>query len=50
MKELGLQDERRDFFLTTQDKKDIAKSGLELKLTVSSLDGASTLEIPSVVR
>ena len=48
VKELGLQGERRDFFLTTQEKKDSAKSGLELKLTVSSLDGASTLEIPRV--
>ena len=48
VKELGLQGKRRDFFLTTQEKKDSAKSGLELKLTVSSLGGASTLEIPRV--
>ena len=48
VKELGLQGERRDFFLTTQEKKDSAKSGLELKLSISSLDGASTLEIPRV--
>ena len=34
MKELGLQGKRRDFFLTTQEKKDSAKSGLELKLTI----------------
>ena len=48
VKELSLQGRRRDFFLTTQEKKDSAKSGLELKLTVSSLDGALTLEIPRV--
>ena len=48
VKELGLQGERRDFFLTTQEKRDSTKSGLELKLTISSLDGASTLEIPRV--
>ena len=48
VKELGPQGEWRDFFLTTQEKKDSAKSGLELELTVSSLDGATTLEIPRV--
>ena len=47
-KELGLQGEQHDFLLTTQEKKDSPKSGLELKLTVSSLDGTSTLEIPRV--
>ena len=30
-------------------KKDSAKSGLELKLTVTSLDGASTLEILKLI-
>ena len=48
MKELDLQGERRDFLLTTQEKKESAKSGLELKLTLSSLDGTSALEIPRV--
>ena len=48
VKELGPQGERRDFFLTTKEKNDSAKSRLELKLTVSSLDGASTSEIPRV--
>ena len=33
VKELGLQGEWQHFFLTTQEKKDSAKSGLELKLT-----------------
>lgn len=48
VKELGLQGERRIFFLTTQEEKDSAKSSLDVKLTVSSLDGATTLEIPRV--
>ena len=48
VKELDLQGERRDFLLTTQEKKDRAKSGLELKLTISSLDGTSALEIQMV--
>ena len=48
VKELYLQGERRDFLLTTQEKKDSAKSGLELKLTISSLDGTSALEIQTV--
>ncbi|KAK2565608.1 hypothetical protein P5673_010736 [Acropora cervicornis] len=48
VKELYLQGERRDFLLTTQEKKDSAKSGLELKLTISSLDGTSALEIQRV--
>ena len=45
-KELSLQGEKHDFLLTTQEKKDSPKSGLELKLTVSSLDDTSTLEMP----
>ena len=48
VKELDLQGDRRDFLLTTQEKKDSAKSGLELKLTISSLDGTSALEIQRV--
>ena len=48
VKELDLQGERRDFLLTTQEKKDSAKSGLKLKLTISSLDGTSALEIQRV--
>ncbi|XP_067045816.1 uncharacterized protein [Acropora muricata] len=48
VKELDLQGERRDFLLTTQETKDSAKSGLELKLTISSLDGTSALEIQRV--
>ena len=48
VKELDLQGEQRDFLLTTQEKKDSAKSGLELKLTLSSLDGTSAVEIPRV--
>ena len=48
VKELDLQCERRDFLLTTQETKDSAKSGLELKLTISSLDGTSALEIQRV--
>ena len=48
VKELDLLGEIRDFLLTTQEKKDSAKSGLELKLTISYLDGTSALEIPRV--
>ena len=48
VKELDIQGEQCDFLLTTQEKKDSAKSGLELKLTLSSLDGTSALEIPRV--
>ena len=45
VKELDLQGERRDFLLTTQEKKVGAKSSLELKLTISWLDGTSALDI-----
>ena len=48
VKELDLQGERRDYLLTTQEKKDSAKSGLELNLTISSLHGTLALEIQRV--
>ena len=48
VRELDLQCEQRDFILTTQGKKDSAKSGLEPKLTTNSLDGISAFEVPRV--
>ena len=48
VKELDLQGEPHDFLLTTQEKKDSAKSSLELKLTIICLDGTSALEIQRV--
>ena len=48
LKQLNISGIKRDFFLTTQEKKDSAKKGLEVKLTVESTNGDEQLEIPKV--
>ncbi|KAL9952798.1 hypothetical protein ACROYT_G040106 [Oculina patagonica] len=46
--ELGISDVPRNFFLTTQEKMESSKSGLEVKLTIDSINSQSSLEIPKV--
>ncbi|KAL9958369.1 hypothetical protein ACROYT_G035375 [Oculina patagonica] len=46
--ELGISGVQRNFFLTTQEKKESSKSGLEVKLTIDSINSQSSLEIPKV--
>ena len=48
LEQLDISGIERDFFLTTQEKKDSAKKGLEVKLTVESTNGDEQLEIPKV--
>ena len=44
--ELGITGLPRSFLLTTQESKDSKRSGLEVKLTIDSIDGDSNLEVP----
>ena len=46
--ELGINGVPRNFFLTTQEKKESSKSGLEVKLTIYSINSQSSLEIVKV--
>ncbi len=46
--ELGISGAPRNFFLTTQEKKERSKSGLEVKLSIDSINSQSSLEIPKV--
>ena len=46
--ELGISGVTRNFFLTTQEKKESSKSGLEVTLTIDSINSQSSLEIPKV--
>ena len=46
--ELGISGVPRNFFLTTQEERNSAKSGLEVKLTVDSINGETRLEISKV--
>ncbi|XP_078344112.1 uncharacterized protein LOC144629777 [Oculina patagonica] len=48
IRELGISGVQRNFFLTTQEKKESSKSGLEVKLTIDSINSQSSLEIPKV--
>ena len=44
--QLGITGEPRNFLLTTQERKDSAKTGIEVKLTIDSINGNSSLEVP----
>ena len=46
--ELGISGVQRHFFLTTQEKKDSARTGYEVKLIINSIDNESRLEVPKV--
>ncbi|KAL9982123.1 hypothetical protein ACROYT_G010928 [Oculina patagonica] len=48
IRELGISGVKRNFFLTTQEKRESSKSGLEVKLTIDSINSQSSLEIPKV--
>ena len=41
--QLGITGEPRNFLLTTQERKDSAKTGIEVKLTIDSINGNSSL-------
>lgn len=43
--ELGINGVPRNFFLTTQEKKESSKSGLDVKLTIDSINSQLRLEI-----
>ena len=46
--ELGISDIPRNFFLTTQKKRNSAKSGLKVERTIDLINDESRLEIPKV--
>ena len=46
--ELGINGVPRNFFLTTQEKKESSKSGLDVKLTIDSINSQLRLEILKV--
>lgn len=46
--ELGISGVQRHFSLTTQKKKDLARTGYEVKLIINSIDNESRLEVPKV--
>ena len=43
---LGFTGKPGNFFLTTQERKDCEKSGLEVKLTIDSIYEDSTIQVP----
>ena len=46
VEQLGITGKPRNFFLTTQERKDSEKSGLEVKLTIDSIYEDSTIQVP----
>lgn len=46
VEQLGITGRPRNFFLTTQERKDSEKSGLEVKLTIDSIYEDSTIQSP----
>ena len=45
--QLGIEGIQRSFFLTTKEKKNSVKNGLEVKLVVEALDGSQEVELHS---
>jgi len=43
--ELGVQEDTKTFYLTTQEKEDSPKVGQEISLTVEALDGTDHVEV-----
>lgn len=48
VEELELDGTKRNFLLTTQEKRDSARKGLEVELKIEALDGSDTLDIQKV--
>ena len=48
VKRLGVSGIERSFLMTTQERKNSSKIGLEVELTVESLDGDAKIELPRV--
>ena len=46
VEQLELEGKPRNFFLTTQEMKDSPKKGLEVQLSIESIHGDSSLEVP----